>query len=98
MGLYQHIQQSADVLAYGGGFWTFFNNLNGCAGNCQDNAVLYEGNRGLRVLGISTHLAKNMVLEGAGGGDLRSVAPQPDNYGGWTPNGGVIAAWLGQSG
>ena len=95
MGLYQYISSSSNIFAYGGGFWTFFNNLTGCSGNCQDNAVFYDNNGDdVYVFGISTHQSKNLILESQGPIRYEQVAPQEENSGGWESGGGVIAAWL----
>lgn len=95
MGLYQYISQSSNIFAYGGGFWTFFNNLTGCAGNCQDNAAFMNNNGDdVYVFGISTHNSKNLILESQGGLQYAQIAPQEENSGGWESGGGVVAAWL----
>ncbi|KAK5991709.1 Glucan endo-1,3-beta-glucosidase BGN13.1 [Cladobotryum mycophilum] len=97
MGVYQRVVNSTGINIYGGGYWTFFNGIhrNGCKGECQENAVIYEGNKGLYSFGISTHNVRTMVLEGKDG-KFQSVVKDSANSGGWQSGGGVMAAYLKQ--
>ena len=97
MAAYQIIRGSKSVNVYGSGYWTFFNGLerNGCSGECQQNAAIYDDNKGLYSFGISTHNVRTLVLEGKGG-TFNAVVKDKANSGGWQSGGGVMAAYLRQ--
>lgn len=57
------VNDSKDVLVYGGGLYSFFNNYDQeCVGlnNCQDNMISIE-NSSVHLFGVSTKAAVNMV-------------------------------------
>ncbi|PNP39519.1 hypothetical protein TGAMA5MH_08537 [Trichoderma gamsii] len=99
MAIFQYIHESSNVNVYGGGYWVFFNGINrdGCSAECQQNAVIYTDNKKLFSYGVSTHNVRTMVLESTGGKDVAEVTDTA-NSGGWQSHGGVMAAYLGQSG
>ncbi|KAM0487297.1 hypothetical protein ACHAPX_000568 [Trichoderma viride] len=99
MAIFQYIHDSSNVNVYGGGYWVFFNGINrdGCSAECQQNAVIYTDNKKLFSYGVSTHNVRTLVLESTGGKDVAEVTDTA-NSGGWQSHGGVMAAYLGQSG
>ncbi|OPB43367.1 GH55 beta-1 3-glucanase [Trichoderma guizhouense] len=99
MAIFQYIHDSSNVNVYGGGYWVFFNGINrdGCSAECQQNAVIYADNQKLYSYGVSTHNVRTMVLESERGKDVAEVVDTA-NAGGWQSHGGVMAAYLGQSG
>ncbi|TFB00197.1 Glucan 1,3-beta-glucosidase [Trichoderma ghanense] len=99
MAVFQYIHDSSNVNAYGGGYWVFFNGINrdGCSAECQQNAVIYADNQELYSYGVSTHNVRTMVLESERGKTVAEVVDTA-NAGGWQSHGGVMAAYLGQSG
>jgi hypothetical protein len=57
------VNDSKDILVYGGGLYSFFNNYDQeCVGlnNCQDNMISIE-NSSVHLFGVSTKAAVNMV-------------------------------------
>lgn len=86
MGLYQRISGSSALSFYGAGFWTFFNNGNGCSGDCQTNGILIDNTHGLYYFGINTHLVSTMVRNNG-----VALVQKSNNPGGW---GGGVAAFL----
>lgn len=70
------IIDSADISMYGAGLYSFFENYGqACveAENCQENMVYVE-NSNVRLFGLSTKAAINMVRTSSG-----EVVPQADN-------------------
>ncbi len=86
MALYLRVHGCSNMNFYGGGFWTFFNNNNGCGGNCQSVGAYIDDTTGLYYFGVNSHLVTNLVVNN--GQDLVTNAYNP---GGW---GSAVAAFL----
>jgi glucan 1,3-beta-glucosidase len=69
---------------YGAGFWTFFDNLAGCAGissTCQTNAVEFVSNpSGLFCWNLNTRGVLNPVIV-----NVTVLGTMNDNAGSWAP-------------
>ncbi|ORY64384.1 glycoside hydrolase family 55 protein [Pseudomassariella vexata] len=89
MALYQRISGSKHLSLYAGGFWTFYNNNNGCSGDCQNDAVRIDSTTGLYYFGIGGHLVRNLVVNNNSPLVTHSWSP-----GGWGTN---AAAFLADS-
>ena len=108
MGLYQVITNSTDLNLYSSGFWNFVAGPSRtmCANDCQDNAVLYQGNSRVHIYGLSTINNKNMIVErsqgssGSRNGSVGVTATRAANAGlahdGFKT--GIVAAYLRMSG
>lgn len=104
MGLAQNIDGGSNLYLYGAAFWTFFQGevsgcydsnkcpTNFCNADCIINQARVTNNpQRLYWYGFDTISAQTMILDNANN-------PQEyNNPGGWTPYGGVIAAYLGFS-
>jgi glucan 1,3-beta-glucosidase len=89
MAWYQIINGCSDLFLYSGGFWTFFNNHQGCS-TCQTNAMDIEQSNHVFIYGLNTRANVNLVI--GDNGNLKVA--QSNNPGGW---GGVVAAMLANS-
>lgn len=81
MGIYQRISHSKNINIYSSGFWNFVSGplRTYCAGDCQDNAAVYEENEKMYIYGLSTINSRNMVLEQMGKSNVSVVATREDN-------------------
>lgn len=88
MGLYQRISASSQLSFYGAGFWTFYNNGQGCT-DCQANGILIENTHGLYYFGINTRAIRTLVRNNG-----VSLVQRNNNPGGWDAG---VAAFLTDS-
>ncbi|TVY60896.1 Glucan 1,3-beta-glucosidase [Lachnellula suecica] len=102
MGFSAHISSSSNLVIHGSAFWAFFNDMTdgsfsnaGCPNHnnvCQENAIIMTNTNSLFWYNMLTKSTTNLIR------DNGNVATQNNNPGGWGPVGGVIAAYLKDSG
>lgn len=86
----------------GSGFWSFFNDMTdgsysnaGCPNHnniCQENMVIMTSTTSLFWYNLLSKATTNIIR------DNGNVVTQNNNPGGWGPEGGIIAAYLKDSG
>lgn len=94
MAWFQVVSGSQGVFLYGGCVWVFYNGLVDCPGSgCQQNAVSISSSRRTYVYGTNVKTITTVMVS-----DGVDVALTSDNKGGWPGVGGVVAAYLFNSG